>query len=105
MNIFPSSTASSSNRMEESSETGAISAEIESQNGENDCECFLPLPSSHRRGRTRRENRRRKVNECEREGGREKTAGDDDGREEQEEEGRRRIIEGTEKGGMHSWAS
>ncbi|KAG7198651.1 hypothetical protein KM043_006008 [Ampulex compressa] len=26
--------------MEESSETGAISAEIESQNGENDCECF-----------------------------------------------------------------
>lgn len=25
--------------------------------------------------------------------------------EEEEEEGRRRIIEGTEKGGMHSWAS
>lgn len=45
------------------------------------------------------------MNECEREGGREKTARDDDGREEQEEEGRRRIIEGTEKGGMHSWAS
>lgn len=44
MNIFPSSAASSSDRMEESSETGAISAEIESQNGENDCECFLPSP-------------------------------------------------------------
>lgn len=40
MNIFPSA-ASSSDRMEESSETGAISAEIESQNGENDWECFV----------------------------------------------------------------
>lgn len=34
--------ASSSDRIEESSETAAISAEIESQNGENDCECFPP---------------------------------------------------------------
>lgn len=38
-NISPSA-ASSSDRIEESSETAAISAEIESQNGENDCECF-----------------------------------------------------------------
>lgn len=42
-NISPSA-ASSSDRIEESSETAAISAEIESQNGENDCECFLLLP-------------------------------------------------------------
>ena len=56
MNIFPSSAASSSDRMEESSETGAISAEIESQNGENDCECFLPLPllSSPRKDEARK---------------------------------------------------
>lgn len=40
-NISPSA-ASSSDRIEESSETAAISAEIESQNGENDCECFPP---------------------------------------------------------------
>lgn len=51
MNIFPSSAASSSDRMEESSETGAISAEIESQNGENDCECFLPSPPLPEEGR------------------------------------------------------
>lgn len=38
-NISPSA-ASSSDRIEESSETAAISAEIESQNGENDCKCF-----------------------------------------------------------------
>lgn len=36
------SAASSSDRIEESSETAAISAEIESQNGENDCKCFPP---------------------------------------------------------------
>lgn len=47
-NISPSA-ASSSDRIEESSETAAISAEIESQNGENDCECFPP----YRRGRGR----------------------------------------------------
>lgn len=112
MNIFPSSAASSSDRMEESSETGAISAEIESQNGENDCECFLPSPPlpSYPRGRTRRrENRRRKVNECEREGEDGGGEGGGRGRRMTEEEGRRRIIEGggggTEKGGMHSWAS
>lgn len=42
-NISPSA-ASSSDRIEESSETAAISAEIESQNGENDCEWFPPSP-------------------------------------------------------------
>lgn len=40
-NISPTA-ASSFDRIEESSETAAISAEIESQNGENDCECFPP---------------------------------------------------------------
>jgi len=40
-NISPSA-ASSFDRIEESSEMAAISAEIESQNGENDCECFPP---------------------------------------------------------------
>lgn len=89
MNIFPS-VASSSDRMEESSETGAISTEIESQNGENDCECFTLS-----RRRTRRENqqkgewmrKRRRQNTARR-------AGDRRGR------GTKVDIRGTEKDGQ-----
>ena len=89
MNIFPS-VASSSDRMEESSETGAISTEIESQNGENDCECFT---LSWRR--TRRENQQK--GEWMRKRRREKTArrtGDRRGR------GTKMDIRGTEKDGQ-----
>lgn len=63
-------------------------------------------------GEERGEKISRKVNECEREGGKIRQ----DGRGTEEEEGRRWIFEGQrrmdkaregekEKGGMHSWAS
>lgn len=89
-NISPSA-ASSSDRIEESSETAAISAEIESQNGENDCECF---PTSkvegvlkrERNGAEYRSGRKRRVIKK-----REKREGTDVKEREREKQGRTRY--------------